>query len=900
MNSIEVRNPYLAFIAIPLVAIVVLFFFHIPKQKRLWTKHIISLVLHFFIAATLTLTFIDINYLYTAKSTELVVLADCSDSEIESKDKIDDIVKTIYNELNPTTKACVVAYAESPEKVVDYGNSYDGAIKKVFESDTFKRNSTNIEKALRFANTLYSEDTMRRLIIVSDGIETDGTATLALEDLLHNKVSIECVYTKNPERAKNEIAITDVEFVDTVFLNRTQTLKADIRSFKEENAIVNLWKDGQVIDQQELPINRGLNEVEFVLPTDTVGTFDYKVSVEPTASKTALDDVYAENNVRSFTQKVTDQFKVLLLTGGQNENIRNVFINELGCFTENTDVTEMWHKDNSLKTDLDYLLSFDEYILYNVKVKDIPHYDQFVANIFTCVTSYGKTLQNYGELNLSSEDTDPLALYSDMLPVQVEGSSEKAVVLNIDVSGSMSGPSIEQARAGARSCVEALTEKDFIGVVSFSDSAKVVAPLSQARRNADSIKAAIDRMEPEGGTEMNTGLKKSAELLANSSFEYKYVITLSDGMPFEDESELVEQVEKMTALGISCSFINIDNPSGESLLRNLAEHGFGAYYFCDNTSQLVDTMIDAVNAHSLSGLISDKDLTIGVGEKENPILDGVNTNNLGDIRGSYISYRKPDAKTVLTVPYQKEGDSQSGSANMTLPLFAYWRFGRGTVSSFTSDFSSWTYRFRNSADGRKFFQNAWNAMLPETASHDQMQFTYETKGVTSDIHVYAADPDTQAEVKATITGPKGEKIEAQLFYDGYQYSANVPTEALGTYSVHILYKHHYVNTVGDVMLLPLGEGDFNLFFDYSSEYNVFDVSEGELLYELARSSGKDVTINDINYAQMNEELQYQSYRSTSLWFLIATLVLFLADVFVRKGEAKKKKKPEYVVGTNLG
>ena len=81
MNNIEVRNPYLAFIAIPLVAIVILFFFHIPKQKRLWTKHIISLVLHFFIAATLTLTFINIEYLHTTMETELIVLADCSDSD---------------------------------------------------------------------------------------------------------------------------------------------------------------------------------------------------------------------------------------------------------------------------------------------------------------------------------------------------------------------------------------------------------------------------------------------------------------------------------------------------------------------------------------------------------------------------------------------------------------------------------------------------------------------------------------------------------------------------------------------------------------------------------------------------------------------------------------------------
>ena len=899
MNNIEVRNPYLAFIAIPLVAIVVLFFFHIPKQKRFWTKHIISLVLHFFIAGTLTLTFIDINYLYTSKNTELVILADCSDSELDSKDELDAVVKNIYEKVNNTTKACLVAYAESPEKVIDFGGRYDNAIKKVFDDTNFKRNSTNIEKALRYANTLYSEDTVRRLIIISDGIETDGSATLALEDLRHNEVNIECIYTRHGEKAKNEIAITNVEFVDTVFLNRTQTVKASIRSWKEEDSTVNLWKNGMVIDSLQLPISRGLNEAEFLLPTDEVGTFDYKVTVEPGTGKTALEDTYAENNTCSFTQKVTDEFKVLILKGDQSTNVRNIFINDLGCFTENTDVTEYWYKDNSLKVDLDYLLSFDEYILYDVVIKDIPHYDQFVANIFTCVASYGKTLQNFGELNLSNEDTEALTQYSDMLPVQVEGSSEKAVILNIDVSGSMSGQSIEQARNGAKACVDILNDKDFLGVVSFSDSSKVVAPLSSAKRNAESIKSAISRMEPEGGTQMNAGLQKSFELLSNSTFEYKYVITLSDGEPFETDQELIEQVEKMAAAGIACSFINILNPSGETLLRTLADHGFGAYFYCENTSQLAETMIEAVGIRSLSGLIDNKVLPIGVANAEDPLLAGVNTAALGNINGSYVCYRKPDAKTVLTIPYQKESDDASGSTTITLPLFAYWRFGRGTVSSFTSNFSPWTYQFRNSAEGKKFFQNAWNSLLPEFASHDQIQFTYETKGVTSDIHIYAADPDTNAEVKVTLTGPKGDKIESQLFFDGTQYSGNVPTADIGTYSVHINYKHHITMTNGEVMMVPLGEGDYNLFFDYSSEYNVFDASDGELLYELA-SNREDVTVNEPNYAALSQELQYTSYRSTSLWFLIATLALFLADVFVRKGEAKKKKKPEYTVGTNLG
>ena len=902
MNNIEVRSPYLAFIAIPLVAIVILFFFHIPKQKRLWTKHIISLVLHFFIAATLTLTFINIEYLHTTMETELIVLADCSDSEIDSKDKLDDIISGIYGKLNSTTKAATVAFAESPKTVVDFGGRYDGAIKKVFEDESFKKNSTNFEKALKYANSLYSEGKVHRLVIVSDGIETDGTANLALEDLRHNDTKIECIYTRNPKEAANEVAITDVEFIDTVFLNRTQTVKASIRSFKEQdNAIVYLWKGDTVIDHQDFPINRGLNTIEFVLPTDQVGTFDYKLSVEASVGH-ELDDVYVENNTRSFTQKVTDQFKVLILKKDQNENVREKFINDLGCFTENTNVTEYWYKNNAINSEfvsLDNLLTFDEYIFYDVGVKDIPHYEQLIPNLFTCVTSYGKTLQNYGEVNLSNEENDILSLYSDMLPVQIEGSSEKAVILNVDVSGSMYGQNLEQAKAGAKACVDILSDKDFIGVVSFSDDAKVVAPLSSAKRNASSIKSSIDRMVDEGGTEMNTGLKKSHELLANSNFEYKYVITLSDGEPFESDNELIEQVEKMASDGIACSFINILNPSGEQLLRTLAEQGYGAYFYCDNTDQLVDTMKDAVDSRSLSGIIDGKDLAVSVSTKEDPMMANVNENALGSIGGAYISYRKPDANTILTIPYQKEAENGSGSTNMTLPLFAYWKFGRGTVSSFTSNFSTWTYTFRRSNEGRQFFQNVWNNLLPEFASHDQIQFTYETKGVTSDIHIYAADTDTNAEVKVTLTGPTGEKIDSQLFFDGKQYSGTVPTEAIGTYSLHINYRHHITMMNGEVMMVPLGEGDYNLFFDYSSEYNVFDASEGELLYELA-STRDQVSINEPNYAAMAEELTNQSYRSTSLWFLIATLVLFLADVFVRKGEAKKKKKPEYTVGTNLG
>ena len=107
-------------------------------------------------------------------------------------------------------------------------------------------------------------------------------------------------------------------------------------------------------------------------------------------------------------------------------------------------------------------------------------------------------------------------------------------------------------------------------------------------------------------------------------------------------------------------------------------------------------------------------------------------------------FRNPERFEVIVFPYQKEKDDDTGSVTMTLPLFAYWKFGKGVVSSFTSNLGAWTYTFRRSAEGKKFFQNVWNNLLPEFASHDQIQFSYETRGVTSDIHIYAADTDTNA------------------------------------------------------------------------------------------------------------------------------------------------------------
>ena len=624
--SVIVVNPWYWLIAIPLVVITIIFFFRIPKQKRLWKKNLISLGLHFVIAATLTLTFIDIQYLHTTKETELVIMADCSDSEADSMEKIDEIIDDVYAHADSATKVCVVAYAKTAEKITDFGAKYNDGIQKMFQSDKFDRTSTNFENALKYVNTLYSQETVRRLMIISDGVETDGSATKVLDDLIHNEVTIDCVYTKD-NSSDNEIALTDLKFVDHVFQNRAQTVTASVRTFKEEQVTVNLWQNGTKIDSQDLQINRGLNKIDFDLPTDTVGSFDYKVTVEKTNSAEKLNDHYDKNNQMSFVQDVTDQFRVMILTSEEGGVTRPRFI-DMGVLSSAQDVTEYWYKDNALPHDLETLLKFDEFIFYDVEVKNISHAEEFIANIFTCVASYGKTLQNYGDTNLHGvEGNVALETYADMLPIQLEGSNEKAVVLNIDVSGSMTGNPLDQAKAGAIACLDILNDNDYIGIVNFSDEGTVIQPLTSVNNTA-SIEGNINRMETIGGTEMNAGLFKCEELLANTTFEYKYVITLSDGEPFEPEHEIIAQVEKMAQQNIICSFINIDNPSGEALLTSLATAGYGEYYMCRDVNELVDVMIEACSIRSLDSQLTakpgDDPFPVIAQEKDDPSLKGVN------------------------------------------------------------------------------------------------------------------------------------------------------------------------------------------------------------------------------------------------------------------------------------
>lgn len=102
------------------------------------------------------------------------------------------------------------------------------------------------------------------------------------------------------------------------------------------------------------------------------------------------------------------------------------------------------------------------------------------------------------------------------------------VMLVLDVSGSMSGSKIQEAKAGAKQLVNAVGEDDEVGLVTFASGASVVESLTE---DAATVESAIDGLSADGSTDMESAIDAAADELETGDSERQYMVVLSDGHP---------------------------------------------------------------------------------------------------------------------------------------------------------------------------------------------------------------------------------------------------------------------------------------------------------------------------------------------------------------------------------
>lgn len=175
-------------------------------------------------------------------------------------------------------------------------------------------------------------------------------------------------------------------------------------------------------------------------------------------------------------------------------------------------------------------------------------------------------------------------------------SQPRKVVFVQDTSGSMSGESIEQARAGLIAALERLDEDDLFNIIEFNSymSTFETKPVPATTANVNSAKVWVRQLRAEGGTEMLPALKLGLEQQNDGSDErLQQIIFLTDGA-VSDEVRMLELIEEH--LGKTRLFtVGIGSAPNSYFMTTAARTGRGSSVFIGDLDE-VSTQMEALFA----------------------------------------------------------------------------------------------------------------------------------------------------------------------------------------------------------------------------------------------------------------------------------------------------------------
>lgn len=173
----------------------------------------------------------------------------------------------------------------------------------------------------------------------------------------------------------------------------------------------------------------------------------------------------------------------------------------------------------------------------------------------------------------------------------VRATERQPVALSIvmDVSGSMCGEKIEQARGAVRQLVERMRDGDQVAVVTYDHETTMLQPLSRVGSVRQELYGRIAAIQCRGGTVIPQALERGAQALEGApSTLVRRLVLLSDGLDGSGQSvEMVSgAIRSRATAGIATSALGIGSDYDERFMTAVADAGRGNYEFLASGDQL--------------------------------------------------------------------------------------------------------------------------------------------------------------------------------------------------------------------------------------------------------------------------------------------------------------------------
>lgn len=888
MSSINFDNPWLLFLALPLVLLFAVPFFVAVRKDNANGHNIASGIIHIIMALIIAFVAAGTSVVTTVTQTDVYVLADVSYSADRNLDAVDGYIRDLSRNLPDHSRMGVICFAEDCKLVTRLGERF-----RTVKNSGVENSSTDIIGALDYTGKLFREDVIKRIVLITDGKQTNSTDENALkrqvDALIEKKIHVDAIYLDdNISADEREVQLSSVQVTQTACINRTEragvTVNVNCPEFTsvngenvpyELNAVLTLYKDGEKYADEPATLTKGANTVFFTLPTDVAGTFEYDVEI--TCDDGA--DTNDKNNSISFTQTVSADFKVLLISGNTDNGNDADYAQFREIYGDSAQIDAPNYLGSQVPFTVEELCVYDEIVLSDLDVRKLAHYEEFLKSLDTVVSLFGKSLVTFGNTYIQGDTDGELRGLDDMLPVRFGSNDEdpKLFTFVIDTSLSMFQLSnLDRAKRAAKEVVALLSDDDEVAIVEFNGDVSTVRPAVKLADFRDEVVKNIDDLGVKQGTNIQIGLERSYEIALQSENSEKRVMLFSDGLDSKVGDGVNNLLDDMVRRGIGVSVLDVGRGSNNTAeasdakqrLNAIAVRGNGSYLDIstdDNLEEVINNELPKVN-ETEGGFSS-----IIVRRRVDDVLNmgGMKPEDLADgqyLEGFYFAREKGGSTTVLSASMN----------NRPAPLYSYWNYGNGRVSTFTTTMcGEWVQHVR-SENLTKLYSNIMETGVPAEKVDYPFNLTVEAQDGYSIITLTPETMRLSARATVEITSPDGSVQTVNMTSTASDFTLNLVTPEEGKYSLKINYA--YTSEFGGGFEY---EASRTVSLSYSSEYDSFALYDAAVLHKAIGANGK--VSEDGKLKIENDLSEVGLYNlSLNLPLLIACVVLYAIDIAVRK------------------
>ena len=202
-----------------------------------------------------------------------------------------------------------------------------------------------------------------------------------------------------------------------------------------------------------------------------------------------------------------------------------------------------------------------------------------------------------------------MLLFSPKLKWDIKKVLPKDFIFVLDVSGSMRGRKIAQAKKALEFCIRSLNPKDRFNIVLFNNQVRTWKDglLEANRNNIDEAVQFVRAINANGGTNINGALLKAMSLLTTQKERLPMVVFLTDGLPtagVTDPKQIIENVTNANKSNARLFVFGVGYDVNTFLLDKLAENNRGDREYVE-PNENIEVKVSSLYAKIATPVLSD-------------------------------------------------------------------------------------------------------------------------------------------------------------------------------------------------------------------------------------------------------------------------------------------------------